>query len=439
MEREGTGTGEGDARRPVGAPGAAGAAPGVAVIGTLDTKGEEIAYLAAEVAAGGARPVVFDCGAFAPQGCVADTPQQAVAAAAGLTLAAVAALPRAEAVAAMGRGLRVLLAQAHARGEIRGAVGAGGSGGTAIAAAGMAALPVGVGKLIVTTGAAGPGGAWLRGRDVALLHAVVDIAGLNRISRAVLRNAGRAAAAMALAGPPPAVPGARGLLAATMFGLTTPGVTAARRYLEGRGFEVLVFHATGTGGRSMEALVDQGLIDGVLDLTTTEWADEVVGGLLGAGPDRLRAPGRAGIPHVVAPGALDMVNFGPPDSVPERFRGRRSHRHGPSVTLLRTTPDENRRIAAAMAARLNEAAGPLAVLLPLRGFSGLDREGQPFWDPAADAAFGETLRAELHPRVAVREIDAHINDEAFALEAARELERLVGQGRPPAAPAPPAP
>ena len=309
-----------------------------------------------------------------------------------------------------------------------------------IAAAGMAALPVGVGKLIVTTGAAGRAGAW-SGRDVALLHAVVDIAGLNRISRAVLRNAGRAAAAMALAGPPPAVPGARGLLAATMFGVTTPGVTAARRYLEGRGYEVLVFHATGTGGRAMEALVDQGLIDGVLDLTTTEWADEVVGGLLGAGPDRLRAPGRAGIPHVVAPGAIDLVNFGPPDSVPERFRGRRLHRHGPSVTLLRTTPDENRRIAAAMASRLNDAAGPLAVLLPLRGFSSLDREGQPFWDPAADAAFGQALRAALRPGVAVREIDAHINDDAFSLEAARELERLVGQGvRPPTAPpAPPAP
>jgi len=254
---------------------------------------------------------------------------------------------------------------------------------------------------------------------------VVDVAGLNRISRAVLRNAGRAAAAMAVAGPPPPTEGLKGLVTATMFGVTTPGVTAAREYLESRGYEVLVYHATGTGGRAMEDLVAQGQVDGVLDLTTTEWADEVVGGYLAAGPDRLRAPGRAGIPHVVAPGALDMVNFGGPDTVPERFRDRRLHRHNAQVTLMRTTPAENVAIAREVAVRLNLARGPVAVFLPLRGVSALDREGEPFWDPEADAAFRDTLRAALAPQVVVYELDAHINDAAFALAAARELEGML--------------
>ena len=395
----------------------------MAVIGTLDTKGEEIAHLAAEVAAGGAEPVVYDCGCGEPRGCTPDVPRAEVAAAAGLSLQQLGALPRGQAVAAMGRGLRVVLAAAWSAGGVQAAVAAGGSGGTSIAAEGMAALPVGAGKLIVSTVAAGDVRAYVGVRDLTLMHAVVDIAGLNRVSRAVLRNAGRAAAAMALAWRPPG--GERRLVCATMFGVTTPAVSTARRRLEACGYEVLVFHATGAGGRAMEELVAGGLVDGVLDLTTTEWADEVVGGILSAGPDRLRAPGRAGIPHVVAPGALDMVNFGPPETVPARFAGRRLHQHNPQVTLMRTTPAENVAIAAEMAARLNEARGPVRVLLPLRGVSALDREGEAFWDPAADAAFREALLARLRPEIGVRAIDAHINDEAFALAAAAELEALL--------------
>lgn len=414
--------------------------PPVAVIGTLDTKGAEIACLAAEVRAGGARPVVYDVGVRAPFGCAPDVPREAVATAAGCTLDAVAAMSRGDAVAAMGAGLARLLAQAWRAGQLRAAVAAGGSGGTSIAAAGMAALPVGVGKLIVSTVASGEVRAYVGTRDLTLMHSVVDIAGLNRISRAVLRNAGRAAAAMALAaadpgpeGPVAGGPGSarRPVVSATMFGVTTPAVDAARAYLEARGCEVLVFHATGTGGRAMEALIADGLVDGVLDLTITEWADEVVGGLLSAGPDRLRAAGRAGVPQVVAPGALDMVNFGPPETVPERFRGRRLHRHNPQVTLMRTTAQENAAIAREVARRLNEAAGPVTVLLPLRGVSALDREGQPFWDPDADAAFAETLRREAAPTVNVRALDAHINDREFALAAAHELERLMAERRGP--------
>lgn len=400
-------------------------APPVAVIGTLDTKGHEIAYLASEVRAGGGRPVVYDCGVREPQGCVPDVPRDVVARAAGSTVAAVGAMGRGEAVQAMSRGLRVLLDEAWRAREVYAAVAAGGGGGTFIAAAGMAALPVGVGKVIVSTVAMGNVGAYVAGRDLTLMYAVVDVAGLNRVSRAVLRNAGRAAAAMALAGSLPAAEAGRGLVCATMFGVTTPGVTAAREYLESRGYEVVVFHATGTGGRAMEDLVATGAVDGVLDLTTTEWADEVVGGVLGAGPDRLRAPGRAGIPHVVAPGALDMVNFGGMGSVPARFAGRRLHAHNPQATLMRTTPEENAAIAREMAVRLGEAQGPVVVLLPLRGVSALDREGEPFWDPAADRAFREALRGALPPSVRVREVDAHINDAAFAVEAARELETMM--------------
>ncbi len=412
-------------------PGSHAAPPPVAVIGTLDTKAAEIAYLAAEVAAAGARPVLYDCAARppAPGAPVADVPRAAIAAAAGSTARAVDAMPRADAVAAMGRGLRVLLTEAWRRGEVAAAVAAGGSGGTAIAAEGMAALPVGTGKLIVSTVASGNVAPYVGLRDVTLMHAVVDVAGLNRVSRAVLRNAARAAAAMALAGPPPAEHGAGPLVCATMFGVTTPGVTAARRHLEGHGFEVLVFHATGQGGRAMEDLIDSGVVDGVLDLTTTEWADEVVGGVLSAGPDRLRAAGRAGIPQVVAPGALDMVNFGPPETVPERFRVRRLHRHNPQVTLMRTTPEENRAIAAEIALRLSLARGPVLVLLPLRGVSALDREGEVFWDPEADGAFRAALRQALRPDIPVREVDAHINDPAFAVEAAAALEGLLAARR----------
>lgn len=415
-----------------GRTGARGAPPPVAVIGTLDTKAEEIAHLAAEVASAGARPILYDCGARppAPGAPTADVPRGTIAAAAGSTAAAVAAMPRGDAVAAMGRGLRVVLGEAWRRGEVASAVAAGGSGGTSIAAEGMAALPVGTGKLIVSTVASGNVAPYVGGRDLTLMHAVVDVAGLNRVSRAVLRNAAFAAAAMAFAGPPPAVARDRPLLCATMFGVTTAAVTAARRYLERRGFEVLVFHATGAGGRAMEDLIASGLVDGILDLTTTEWADEVVGGVLSAGRDRLSAAGRAGIPQVVAPGALDMVNFGAPETVPERFRGRLLHRHNPQVTLMRTTAAENRAIAAEVAARLSEARGPVRVLLPLRGVSALDREGEAFWDPEADAAFREALRARLRRDIPVSEVDAHINDPVFALHAAAALEETLGAARP---------
>jgi uncharacterized protein (UPF0261 family) len=279
---------------------------------------------------------------------------------------------------------------------------------------------------MITTLASGNTRPYVDIADVTMIYPVVDIAGLNRISRQVIRQGGAAVVAMAEAvAAGDAVAPERPLIAATMFGVTTPCVTRARQQLEAVGYEVLVFHATGTGGRSMENLVRDGFIAGVLDITTTELADELVRGVLSAGPDRLEAAGARGVPQVVCPGALDMVNFGPPDTVPAEFAGRTFYQHNPSVTLMRTTPEENAELGRTMAAKLNQARGPVVVLLPKRGVSAIDREGQPFDSPAADTAFREALKAGLDPRIPVRELDLHINDEAFADAAASALLQML--------------
>jgi uncharacterized protein (UPF0261 family) len=259
----------------------------------------------------------------------------------------------------------------------------------------------------------------------------VDIAGRNRFSEEILDNAAGAMAGMAAtygarrSGASPSDRASRPLIAATMFGVTTACVQRARTYLEQRGYEVLVFHATGSGGRAMEGLVDDGFIDGVLDVTTTEWADELVGGVLTAGPDRLGAMGRRGIPHVVAPGALDMVNFGPRDTVPPQFADRLFYQHNPQVTLMRTTPEENRQLGAIIAEKLNQSIGPVEVFLPLNGVSAIDKEGQPFWDPEADATFRDALMGDLGPAVPIHALHANINDEEFALAMAQRLDELI--------------
>jgi uncharacterized protein (UPF0261 family) len=291
----------------------------------------------------------------------------------------------------------------------------------------MQALPIGVPKLLVSTMVAGDTRAYVGGADIAMLYPVVDIAGLNRISRRILANAADAIAGMAGGGdgtsPDDAGPT---LLGATMFGATTPCVTTARERLEGMGYEVLVFHATGTGGRSMEALARSRAIAGVLDVTTTELADELAGGVLSAGPERLEAAGAEGIPQVVSVGALDMVNFGPPETVPERYRSRILHAHNPTVTLMRTTPEENETLGRTLARKLNGARGPVCVFLPLGGVSALDAPAQPFHDPRADRALFDALSASLDPRVDVVELPLHINDPAFARAMADRLHALVG-------------
>jgi uncharacterized protein (UPF0261 family) len=399
--------------------------PTVLLAGTLDTKGAEYAYVRDRIRQRGIEVLVMDLGVLGDPAFPADVPAAAVAGAGGADLAALrAAGDRGPAIEAMLRGASVLVPKLHAEGRIDGVLGLGGGGGTAMITAAMRTLPVGVPKLMVSTLASGNTAQYVDVTDITLMPSVVDIAGLNPLSRRILANAAAAICGMvdqapietAAAGAP-----ARPLLAATMFGVTTPCVTAARQQLEAAGYDVLVFHATGTGGRAMERLVDSGYIAGVLDVTTTEWCDEVVGGVLTAGPDRHGAAARAGVPQVVSAGALDMVNFHGIETVPEAFRGRTLYRHTPSVTLMRTTADEGREIARRMAAQLNRAAAPVTVVLPLGGVSTIDAPGKPFHDPEADRALFEELRARLASHVRVVEVDAHVNDPAFADVLVREM------------------
>jgi uncharacterized protein (UPF0261 family) len=385
----------------------------VLLIGTLDTKGDELAWVRGLIEARGHSVRVLDAGVLGEPAFAPDLPASDVAEAGGSTLAALRGRgDRGVALDVMARGAAALAAREHSDGRVAAVLGIGGSCGTAIATSAMRALPVGVPRVMVSTVASGPVGSYVGETDITMMYSVVDIAGLNRISRRILSNAAGALCGML---EQPGLPdGDRTLLAATMFGVTTPCVERVRRRLEAGGYEVLVFHATGSGGRAMEGLILAGFIAGVADVTTTEWCDELVGGILSAGPERLGAAGAMGIPQVVSVGALDMVNFGPRATVPDRFRDRLLHVHNPSVTLMRTTAAECTQLGEIIAARLNAANGPTTLLLPLRGVSALDREGQPFHDAEADAALFEALRGSVGPAVSLIELDLHINDTAFA-------------------------
>jgi uncharacterized protein (UPF0261 family) len=290
----------------------------------------------------------------------------------------------------------------------------------------MRQLPVGVPKLMVSTVASGDTRPYVGAVDVTMMYSVVDIAGINQISARILTNAAAAIAGMADAQAIEIADTGRPLVGATMFGVTTPCVTRARERLEELGYEVLVFHATGTGGQSMEALVRGGFIAAVLDATTTELADDLVGGVLSAGADRLEAAGEVGIPQVVSLGALDMVNFGPMETVPERFRERRLYVHNPTITLMRTTPEECAELGRRIARKLNAARGPLSLFIPLRGISLIAVEGQVFYDPEADKALLAALRDDLDDSLDVRELNTDINDPAFAEAMADRLHELYG-------------
>jgi uncharacterized protein (UPF0261 family) len=277
----------------------------------------------------------------------------------------------------------------------------------------MKAMPVGMPKVMVSTMASGDTSAYVDVKDITMMYSVVDVAGLNRLSRRILANAAGAVCGMVEQEIPVAED--KPLVAATMFGVTTPCVTHVRERLEAAGYEVLVFHATGSGGRAMESLVADGFIAGVADVTTTEWADELIGGVLAAGPERLAAAAKAGIPQVVSVGALDMCNWGAIDTVPGAFKDRNLYRHNPQVTLMRTTPDENAALGRIIAEKLNATTGPTALFLPLRGVSMIDADGGPFWSPEADTALFDALRTTLdRSKVDLVELDLHINDPAFA-------------------------
>jgi uncharacterized protein (UPF0261 family) len=397
----------------------------VVLVGTLDTKGAEYHYLRERLALGGVRTILVDAGTLEPPSVEPDISRREVAAEAGVDIDALtAARDRGQAVAAMSDAAAILVRRLHAEGRCDGVLAAGGSGNTAIATKAMRALPVGVPKLMVSTMAAGNTRDYIGASDIALMASVTDVAGINSISARILANAAAAMAGMVNA-PPVELGPQRPLIAATMFGVTTPSVTEAREELERRGYEVLTFHATGAGGRAMEALVESGLVTGVLDITTTELCDELVGGVLSAGPERLEMAGRLGVPQVVSVGALDMVNFGARDTVPAQFETRNLYVHNPSVTLMRTTPEESAELGRQIAGKLSAAKGPVALYLPLRGISAIAGEGGPFHDPAADAALFGALRENVAPNVELHELDLNINDPEFARTMATRLDDFM--------------
>ena len=389
----------------------------VVLVGSLDTKSDENDYVRRLIEKAGVSVLVVDTSVLGEPGFAPDVTREEVARAGGAEHAdLVAAHDRGAALAVMAAGAAKIVASLQASDRIDGAIALGGTGGTSIASTAFRELPLGFPKLIVSTAASGNTEAYVGETDLILVPSIVDVAGLNRISTRIMQNAAAALVGMVTADRDHATPAsARPLVAASMFGVTTPCVTEARRLLEELGYEVLVFHMTGSGGRALESLIRQGFFAGVLDVTTTELSDHLVGGVFDAGPDRLTAAGTAGIPQVVSVGAIDMVNFGPLDTVPEQFAGRNLYVHNSSVTLMRTTPAECAQLGEEIARKLVAATGPTSLFLPLRGVSAIAVEDGPFYDPAADASLFESIRAGVAgSAVELVELDTDVNDPAFA-------------------------
>jgi len=401
--------------------------PTVYAIATLDTKGRELAFVAERLRSLGVAVVTVDVGTQGPPEVPPDVDRSTVAGFHASDVGRAAAFShseRGQAITAMGEALVSYLRREYDQGKLAGVIGIGGSCGTALITPAMRGLPVGVPKLMVSTVASGNTAPYVGCSDIAILYSVVDVAGINAVSRRVLGNAAGAMAGMVQ--NQAVIADEKPTIAMTMFGVTTPCVAAVRLEMEARGFDCLVFHATGTGGQAMEELVEAGLIQGVLDITTTEVADRVVGGILPCGPRRFEAIIEAKIPFVLSLGALDMVNFGAIETVPEGFRDRRLHVHNAFVTLMRTTADECRRCARWIAEKLNRASSPYRILIPEKGVSALDAPGQPFYDPDADAALFEALESAVltGPARLIRRLPFHINDKEFARALVEEFLSL---------------
>lgn len=392
----------------------------IAVLGTLDTKGEEHAFLAGEIRKRGHEALLIDVGT----GDVAKVDHQVsrkdVLATAGLDSDFVLKIKdRGECVAAMVEAAPLLLEQLQKEDRIHGVISLGGGGGTAIATAAMRVLPVGFPKLMISTLASGNTSHYIGSKDILMMPSIVDVSGLNRISRTLFSQGAGAICGMVntcniSADDKP-------IIVASMFGNTTECVETAKKILEASGYEVLVFHATGTGGRCMESLIESGMVSGVLDITATEWADELLGGVLSAGPHRHEASAKAGVPSIVVPGCMDMVNFGEPDTVPSKFAGRNFYHHNPQVTLMRTTAEECIELGRILAQKINAYSAPVTVLLPIKGLSIISATGQPFHDPIADESLFHSIRQNLRKDIKVIEMDVEINDSAFAEACAEAL------------------
>ena len=397
----------------------------IAVLGTFDTKGEEHGYVAELIRARGHATLLIDVGSLEAPRITPDVPRTEIADAAGTDLARIVARrDRGEAVAAMTRGAPIVVKHLQEAGRIDAGISLGGGGGTAICTAAMRALPVGFPKLMVSTLASGNTAPYVGVKDIVMMPSVVDVAGLNRISRTLLAQAAGAICGMAEARVPAGAED-KPVILASQFGNTTPCVTHARGLLERAGYEVMIFAATGNGGRTLESLAEAGLAAGVLDITTTEWADELVGGVLTAGPTRCDAAARRGIPAIFTPGCLDMVNFGEPAGIPDKFKGRRFYHHNAQVTLMRTNVEECTELGRILAWKCNASTGPVSVLLPLRGISVISAPGQPFHWPEADAALFGAWKKHLRPGIPVIEYDGNINDPAFAELCVSELQKNI--------------
>jgi uncharacterized protein (UPF0261 family) len=395
----------------------------IAVLGTLDSKGTEHAFVAEQIRARGHDVILIDVGTGGEPEVSPEITRFEVADAGGIDLQSILdRRDRGECVAAMAQAVPVLMAQLVEQGRIEGVISLGGGGGTAIATAGMRVLPLGFPKLMVSTLASGHTAPYVGTRDIVMMPSIVDVSGLNQVSRTIFTRA--AGAICGMVDSEVDVSDSRPIVVASMFGNTTDLVSMARERLEDAGSEVLVFHATGTGGRTMETLIESGIVVGVLDVTTTEWADELVGGVLGAGPDRLDAMTRAKVPAVIAPGCLDMVNFGERDTVPAEFEDRAIYQHNPQVTLVRTSAEECAELGRILARKANANEAPTAILIPARAISVISAEGQVFHDPSADAALFGAIREEAE--VEVQELAVEINSEEFARTCAEKLLELMG-------------
>jgi uncharacterized protein (UPF0261 family) len=397
----------------------------VVLTGSLDTKGREFSFLKALIEKEGLKTLVVDFGVMGEPALMPDITRQEVAQAGGGDLGHLASGGhKDEAMRVMAAGLAVVVRRLFDEGRLDGIIGMGGGGGTSLSTTAMRTLPVGVPKVMVSTLGGGDVSAYVGTRDITIMPSIVDVAGFNRISRAIYANAAGAIAGMVKM-KTAKTDEEKPLISASMFGNTTLAVDRARRVLEAHGYEVLVFHATGTGGRTMEGLISDGYITASLDITTTELADEVCGGVLNAGPERCLAASRSGIPAVLVPGCVDMANFWGMDTVPEKYRTRNLYQWNPNITLLRTNAEENSRIGGMIAAAANAATAPVAILLPLGGVSQLDSPGGEFWDPQADRACFDAIKNNLKPGIPVIEMDDNINDPGFADRAVETLLNML--------------
>jgi uncharacterized protein (UPF0261 family) len=404
----------------------------ICLLGAFDTKGPDYAYVRERIIALGCNVLTVNTGVLGSTDLFpVHVETDRVIAAAGDDLAALRErADRGEAMRLLCEGTPIILRRLYEEGRFDAVLGMGGSGGTAVITTAMRALPLGVPKLCVSTTASGDVSAHVGTKDIVMFPSIVDVAGVNRISRIVYERAAGAICGMAESvNTTPKTSKDRPVITASMFGNTTDCVNACVKHLDKAGYETLVFHATGTGGRAMESLVDEGLVDGVLDITTTEWADEVCGGVFSAGPDRLAGPGRKGIPHLIVPGCVDMANFGGIETVPQKYKegDRNLYPWNPSITLMRTNVEENIMMGRAFAEIANVARGPVAFLFPLQGVSILDGEGEQFCDREADQAIFFEIRKNLKSDIPAHEIDCNINDPEFATRAATLMLELIAK------------